>query len=104
MKDRERWRNRSNCNPTLIAFSCSCDCPRTFVNVNFNYVCPTNFVRKCGSKCAFVPEPAFCILYSDACTCLMSNYLIISFLHLGSHYLFSMRSQQHKEDEKGPPR
>ena len=27
---------------------------------------------------------------------LMSSYLIISFLHLGSHYLFSMRSQQHK--------
>ena len=24
----------------------------------------------------------------------MSNYLIISFLHLGSHYLFSVRSQQ----------
>ena len=32
----------------------------------------------------------------DACTHLMSNYLIISFLHLGSHYLFSMRSQQDK--------
>ena len=26
----------------------------------------------------------------------MSNYLIVSFLHLGSHYLSSMRSQQDK--------
>ena len=32
----------------------------------------------------------------DACARLMSNYLIISILHLGSHYLFSTRSQQDK--------
>ena len=32
----------------------------------------------------------------DACARLMSNHLIISFLHLGSHYLFSMRPQRHK--------
>ena len=32
----------------------------------------------------------------DACARLMSNYLIISFLHLGSHYLFSVRSKQDK--------
>ena len=31
-----------------------------------------------------------------ACAGLMSNFLIIPFLYLGSHYLFSMRSQQHK--------
>ena len=32
----------------------------------------------------------------DACARLMSNYLIISFLHLGSLYLFSVRSQHDK--------
>ena len=32
----------------------------------------------------------------DARARLMSSYLIISFLHLGSHYLFSMRSQPDK--------
>ena len=35
----------------------------------------------------------------DACPRLMSNYLIISFLHLGSHYLFSMRSQNIKGEK-----
>ena len=32
----------------------------------------------------------------DACARLMSNYLIISFLHLRSHYQSSMKSQRDK--------